>query len=164
MSKTQTTPSITPALSGTYQIDPIHSRFGFVARHAMVTKVRGSFNEFDGTIVVDAENPSRSTGEVTIQVASVDTRQSDRDAHLRTADFFDADNHATITYVSSHVAQTDPEHFEVVGHLTIRGVTKSVTLDVTFTGSVKDPYGHERIGFEATMVSRTRRGGLLRSL
>lgn len=147
---TTSTATFAPELTGTYQIDPAHSRVGFVARHAMVTKVRGSFNEFEGSIVVDAADPAKSKVEVTIQVASVDTRQAQRDDHLRTNDFFDAPNYPTITFSSTDVRVLSPESLEVTGDLTIRGITKPVTLEVEFGGSAKDAYGNDRIGFDAT--------------
>jgi polyisoprenoid-binding protein YceI len=145
----------TGALSGTYAIDPTHSRIGFVARHAMVTKVRGSFNEFEGSGFFDAENPSQSSLQLTIQAASIDTRNADRDAHLRSNDFFDMDTHPEITFTSTAVQPVDDEHHRVTGDLTIKGVTKPVTIDLEYTGSAVDPYGNQRIGFEGqTTVNR----------
>ena len=102
---TDTTPT---TLTGNYAIDPSHSRIGFVARHAMVTKVRGSFNEFDGSGYFDAENPAASHLQLTIQAASIDTRNADRDAHLRSNDFFDMDTYPEITFASTAVEQLDP--------------------------------------------------------
>jgi polyisoprenoid-binding protein YceI len=146
-----TTPT---TLTGNYAIDPAHSRIGFVARHAMVTKVRGSFNEFDGTGHFDAENPDGSHLRLTIQAASIDTRNADRDAHLRSNDFFDMENHPEITFVSTAVEQTDND-YRVTGDLTIKGVTKPVTVDFEYTGSAIDPFGNQRIGLEGkTTVNR----------
>jgi polyisoprenoid-binding protein YceI len=142
-------------LSGTYSIDPAHSRLGFVARHAMVTKVRGSFNAFEGTIVVDGENPKASSATVTIDVASIDTRNADRDAHLRTNDFLAVDEYPTITFRATGIRQVDETGFEVTGDLTIRGVTNSVTIPLSYEGSATDPFGNRRIGFEgSTTISR----------
>src|SRR5688572_22510273 len=110
----------TTSLTGTYAIDPNHSRIGFVARHAMVTKVRGSFNEFEGSGYFDAEDPSNSNLQLTIQAASIDTRNADRDAHLRSNDFFDMETYPEITFVSSAVEQVDAENYRVTGDLTIK--------------------------------------------
>jgi polyisoprenoid-binding protein YceI len=145
----------TPTLTGTYVVDPAHSRIGFVARHAMITKVRGSFNEFQGTGYFDSENPSASKLELTIQAASIDTRNADRDAHLRSNDFFDMDSYPEITFVSTAVQPVDDEHYQVTGDLTIKGVTQPITIDFEFTGAATDPFGHDRIGFEGrTSVNR----------
>ena len=152
MSATATLPR---TLTGTYTLDPAHSRIGFVARHAMVTKVRGSFNEFTGSGYFDQENPDNSHLSVTIEAASVDTRNADRDAHLRTNDFFDMENHPQITFTSTSAEQTDDSSYRVTGDLTIKGVTKPVTLDVEVEGPAIDPYGNVRIGLEgSTVVNR----------
>jgi polyisoprenoid-binding protein YceI len=135
-------------VTGTYTIDPTHSRIGFVARHAMVTKVRGSFNEFAGTGYFDAENPAASHAELTIQAASIDTRNADRDGHLRSNDFFDMENHPEIRYVSTKVEHVEDDTYRVTGDLTIKGVTKPVTVDFEYTGSAVDPFGNQRVGFE----------------
>jgi polyisoprenoid-binding protein YceI len=136
-------------LTGTCTTDPRHSRIGFVARHAMVTKVRGSFNEFEGSAYVDAENPSASKVAVTIKTASSDTRNSDRDAHLRSNDFIDMDTYPEISFVSTDVEAID-EGYRVTGDLTIKGVTKPVAVDFEYTGTAVDPYGNTRVGFEGT--------------
>jgi polyisoprenoid-binding protein YceI len=148
--------STVPAnLTGTYTVDPTHSRIGFVARHAMVTKVRGSFNEFAGTGYFDAEDPAASRLELTIQAASIDTRNADRDAHLRSNDFFDMETYPTIRFTSTEIKRVDDENFEVTGDLTIKGTTKSVTVEVEYTGTAVDPYGNQRVGFEGkTTVNR----------
>jgi polyisoprenoid-binding protein YceI len=149
-----TTPSAKiPA--GTYTIDPTHSRIGFVARHAMVTKVRGSFNEFDGTGAFDATSPTAAHLQLTIKAASIDTRNADRDAHLRSNDFFDMDTYPEISFVSTAVEQTGGDEYQVTGDLTIKGVTKPVTVDFEYTGTAVDPYGNTRIGLEGkTTVNR----------
>ena len=148
-------PTTAATATGTYTIDPAHSRIGFVARHAMVTKVRGSFNEFEGSGYFDAENPTNSHAELTIQAASIDTRNADRDGHLRSNDFFDMETYPEITFVSTAVEQTDSGRFRVTGDLTIKGVTKPVTVDFEYTGTVVDPWGNTRIGFEgSTTVNR----------
>jgi polyisoprenoid-binding protein YceI len=139
-------------LTGTYTLDPAHSRFGFVARHAMVTKVRGAFNEFEGSAVIDGENPANSSATVTLQVASVDTRNAQRDEHLRTNDFLDAATYPTITFTSTSIKQTGATEFVVTGDLTIKDVTKSVEIPLEFTGAAKDPFGNDRIGLEGSIV------------
>jgi polyisoprenoid-binding protein YceI len=143
-----TTANLPATLTGTYSLDPVHSRIGFVARHAMVTKVRGSFNEFDGTGFFDAEEPAKSNVQLTIKAASIDTRNADRDAHLRSNDFLAMDEHPEITFTSTDVERADEEHFRVTGDLTIRGVTRPVTVDFEYTGAAVDPFGNERVGFE----------------
>jgi polyisoprenoid-binding protein YceI len=142
-------------LTGDYTIDPAHSRMGFVARHAMVAKVRGSFDDFEGTLHIDGEHPENSSGRVTIQAKSIDTRNDQRDEHLRSNDFLDMANNPEITFVSTSVEQTGENTFKVTGDLTIRGVTKPVTMDFEFTGSAVDPFGNVRIGLEgATVLNR----------
>jgi polyisoprenoid-binding protein YceI len=149
------TTTLPHSVTGTYAIDPAHSRIGFVARHAMVTKVRGSFNEFAGSGYFDAENPADSRAQLTIEAASIDTRNADRDGHLRSNDFFDMENHPQITFTSTSVEPVSAERYRVTGDLTIRGVTKPVTVDVEYTGSAVDPFGNRRIGFEGrTTVNR----------
>jgi polyisoprenoid-binding protein YceI len=153
---TATTTTLPAALTGDWALDPTHTRIGFSARHAMVTKVRGAFNEFEGTIHLDADNPTASSATLTIQVASIDTRNAQRDEHLRTNDFFDAPSFPQITFTSTSVEQVDGEHFKVTGDLTIKDVTKSITVDWEFTGTVFDPWGVERVGFEgATTLHRS---------
>jgi len=140
------------ALTGDYTIDTAHSRIGFVARHAMVTKVRGSFNEFEGAFHLDGENPENSSGQVTIQTKSIDTRNSQRDDHLRSNDFLDMDNHAEVTFVSTAIKQADDTTFTVTGDLTVRGVTQSVEIPFEYTGSATDPFGNQRVGLEGSVV------------
>jgi len=149
------TVTIPSTLTGSYTIDPTHSRIGFVARHAMVTKVRGSFNEFEGTAYLDADDPSKSNGRLTIKVASVDTRNADRDGHLRNNDFFDAPTYPEITFVSTAVEAVDSDTFRVTGDLTIKDVTKPVSVDFEYTGAAVDPFGNQRVGLEgSTTVNR----------
>jgi polyisoprenoid-binding protein YceI len=137
------------ALTGEYTIDPDHSRLGFVARHAMVTKVRGSFNEFEGDGYFDAENPANSRLQLTIQAASIDTRNDDRDEHLRSPDFLDADNHPTLEFRSTGLRHEAGEWL-LDGDLTVAGQTRPVSLDVEFEGGALDPWGNARVGFSAT--------------
>jgi polyisoprenoid-binding protein YceI len=147
------TPATTLAgLSGTYVLDPAHTRIGFVARHAMVTKVRGQFNEFEGSGVVDASDFTKSTVTVTIQAASIDTRNEQRDAHLRSNDFLAMEEYPQITFTSTGIQQTGPTSVELTGDLTIRGVTNTVTIPFEFEGAATDPYGNLRVGFEGSVV------------
>jgi polyisoprenoid-binding protein YceI len=143
------------SLSGTYAIDPAHTRLGFVARHAMVTKVRGAFNDVEGSGELDADDPGNSHFELTIRAHSIDTRNADRDNHLRSNDFFDMDNHPEITFGSTSVEKVDDDTFRVTGDLTIKGVTNPVTFDLELSGPAVDPFGNTRIGLEgSTQVNR----------
>jgi len=153
------TVTIAPAtladLTGGYTIDPTHSRIGFVARHAMVTKVRGQFNDFAGSAILDGTHPESSSVHLTIQVDSIDTRNDQRDAHLRSNDFLALDEFPEITFVSTKVRQTGAAVVELTGDLTIKGVTRSVTVPFEFEGAATDPFGNERVGFEGTVsISR----------
>ncbi len=142
-------------ISGDYTIDPSHSRIGFSARHAMVTKVRGHFDEFEGTAHVDTANPANSSVSVSINAASVTTGNEQRDGHLKTPDFFDIANYPQITFVSTNVEREGSE-WAITGDLTINGVTKSVTVPFEETGSAKDPFGNTRVGFEGGItIDRT---------
>jgi polyisoprenoid-binding protein YceI len=141
-------------LTGDYTIDATHSRLGFSARHAMVTTVRGQFGDFDGAAHVDAENPTASTVALTIRAASVSTGTADRDGHLVSGDFFDVDNHPELTFTSTSV-ERDGSEWAITGDLTIKGVTKPVTIPFEETGTAVDPYGNTRVGFEgATTINR----------
>ena len=134
---------------GTYAIDVSHTRLGFAVRHMAVSKVRGGFTDFEGTLRI-AEDPTDSTVSVTIQSASVDTHDENRDNHLRANDFFDVENHPTWTFTSTAIHPINATEWNVDGDLTIRGITKSVTLDTVLEGVVQDPYGNHRVGFSAT--------------
>ena len=148
-----TTAPTTP--TGTYAIDQSHSRIGFVARHAMVTKVRGSFNEFEGSGHFDAENPANSHLALIIQANSIDTRNEDRDGHLKSNDFFDMETYPEIKFASTAVEKVDDDNYRVTGDLTIKDVTKPVTVDFEYTGTAVDPYQNQRIGFDgSTTVNR----------
>ncbi len=137
-------------VSGHYDLDAAHSRLGFVARHAMVTKVRGSFTEFTGSFDIDPSDWSASSAQVTIEVASIDTGNEQRDGHLRANDFFDAPNHPEISFTSTKVEQTAEDTFAVTGDLTIKGITRPVTVDFGYAGSALDPFGNTRVGFEGS--------------
>lgn len=144
--------TMTALATGTYTLDTAHSRIGFVARHAMVTKVRGSFNEFSGTLQLDGEDPTRSQVAVVIKAESIDTRNADRDNHLRSNDFLDMATYPEIRFASSAVTLAGPATYRVTGDLTIKGVTKPVTIDFEHTGSATDPFGNERVGFEGSVT------------
>lgn len=151
------TTATTPAadLTGSYTLDPTHTRLGFVARHAMVTKVRGSFGEFEASANLDFTEPANSSAVVVIQVASVETGQKARDEHLRTNDFFDVPSFPTWTFASTGVEVKGGDEFVLVGDLTIKDVTKSVRIDFEHTGTATDPFGNFRAGFEGrTTISR----------
>lgn len=152
-------PRVVTGLTGSWTIDPAHTRMGFVARHAMVSKVRGSFNQFDGTAVVGSGEPGEARIDVTIQAGTVDTRNADRDAHLRSSDFLDVDRYPTITFSSTSVT-AHGQSLEVVGDLTIKGVTRAVTIPFAFLGTVVDPYGCLRAGFEGSVVINRRDFGV----
>lgn len=134
----------------TWQIDPAHTNVEFVVTHMMFAKVRGGFNSFSGTLE-QGDDGDLASGRfsATIAVSSIDTGNEDRDNHLRSADFFDTDNHAEITFESTDIERVSDTSLKVTGDLTIRGVTKSVTLDVTETGTGVDPWGNTRIGIQA---------------
>jgi polyisoprenoid-binding protein YceI len=133
-------------------IDSVHSHVGFSVKHMMVSTVRGQFRKFDGKIRLDADNFAKSSFEGEIDVASIDTGNSDRDNHLRTNDFFDAPNHPKITFKSTNIVARGGNEYLVHGDLTIRGVTKPVALDVEFSGTAKNPYGKTVAGLSASAV------------
>ncbi len=141
-------------ISGDYALDVTHSRLGFVARHAMVTKVRGQFSAFSGTAHIDETTPADSKVDLSIDVTSIETGSADRDGHLKSGDFFDAETYPTITFTSTDVKR-DGSDWTITGDLTIKDVTKSVTIPFELTGSAQDPFGNLRIGFEGgTAINR----------
>ncbi len=147
-------------LTGDYTVDPSHSRIGFVARHAMVTKVRGQFTDFDATAHIDADDLSRSSASLTVKADSIDTRNEQRDAHLRSNDFFDLASYPELTFVSTAVEPVGDDVLRVTGDLTIKGVTRPVTIDFTFEGSAVDPFGNHRVGFEGSVVVNRKDWGI----
>jgi polyisoprenoid-binding protein YceI len=150
-----TVQTISRELTGEYTLDVPHTRIGFVARHAMITKVRGAFTEFDGKAHLDATDPRKSSVTLTIKGESIDTRSEQRDTHLRSNDFLDLENHPNITFVSTSVEPVGGDTYRVTGDLTIRGVTKPVSVDFEYTGSAVDPLGNLRVGFEgSTSINR----------
>jgi polyisoprenoid-binding protein YceI len=139
----------------TFAIDPSHSRFGFSVRHLGFSKVRGSFEEFEGTIRMDEGDLSTLQASATVKTASVDTHEEKRDQHLRSEDFFHVEEYPTMTFESTDVRSVDGDQFTLVGNLTIRGVTKKVEFDAEFLGSGKDPWGNLKLAFEAaTKINR----------
>ncbi|MDQ1443582.1 MAG: hypothetical protein QOI20_46 [Acidimicrobiaceae bacterium] len=134
--------------AGLYAIDPSHTTVEFVGRHLMITKVRGAFEEFEGEFVV-GEVPEESSVEVTIKAASISTGEAKRDEHLRSADFFDVEQFPELTFRSTSVAKGKGGHWNVSGDLTVRDVTRPITLDVEFEGANTTPWGDQRVGFSA---------------
>ncbi|HVV75004.1 MAG TPA: YceI family protein [Mycobacteriales bacterium] len=145
----------TPTLTGDYDVDPSHSRVGFAAKHAMVTTVRGGFKDFTAEAHLDEENVANSSVRVEIQTASIDTGNAQRDEHLRNGDFLEVEAHPTISFVSTKVEQTGDETYAVTGDLTIKGISKPVTVNFEKTGAADDPWGSFRVGFEGkTVINR----------
>lgn len=153
--KNEDTPTVTTearaelaALTGEYTIDPMHSKLGFTVRHAMVTNVNGSFPGFEGSLHLDGSDPTASTAALDVQVASVNTGVTDRDGHLKSADFFDVEKFPQMTFRSTKAESLGGDDYRITGDLTIKDVTKAVSIDLEFHGAAKDPAGNERVGFE----------------
>ncbi len=134
--------------AGTYVLDPTHTRIGFVARHLMVTKVRGSFREFEGSITI-GEDAASSTAQATIKTASIDTGTPDRDTHLVSGDFLEVEKYPNLSFANARVVSQKGSDFKVTGDLTIKDVTREVTLDVELDGVAKDPWGNEKLAVTA---------------
>ena len=160
MTAPETTTADPASLSGDYTFDVAHSTFGFVARHLMVTKVRGTFGEFEGSAHLDFTDPSKSSVEVTIKAASIDTGHPDRDTHLRSNDFFAMDDYPEITFKSTAIDAAAHDRYRVTGDLTIRGVTKPVTFEAERTGPVTDPWGNTRMGFSGSLKVNRKEWGV----
>jgi polyisoprenoid-binding protein YceI len=158
MTATSETSTISSA-TGTWVIDPSHSTLGFTVRHAMIAKVRGAFGAFAGSFTIDGANLSASSAEVTIETASIDTKSADRDAHLISPDFLDAEAFPTLTFTSTSV-QVSGNDVTLTGDLTIHGVTRSVEVAYEFIGLSQDPWGNQRIGFEGTTKISRKEFGL----
>jgi polyisoprenoid-binding protein YceI len=139
-------------VTGDYTVDVAHTRIGLRARHAMVTTVRGAFTAFAGTAHLDVAEPAASSVALRIATASIDTGTADRDAHLRSPDFLDVERYPEMVFVSTAVAQVDDDVYRVTGDLTIKDVTRSVSIDFTLTGSALDPFGNTRVGFEGALA------------
>jgi polyisoprenoid-binding protein YceI len=147
MSTPEATATQTALPTGTWNVDPIHSSVEFHVKHLGIATVKGVFKEFDGTLEVGPDG-SRAYG--TVKVASVDTREPQRDAHLRSPDFFDADQYPEIAFQSTAIRPLDEDTFEIEGDLSIHGVTRSLTLNATLEGTETDPQGNPRVGLSAT--------------
>ena len=133
-----------------WQIDSAHSEIQFTVRHMMISKVRGRFETFSGTVAYDEANPTNTTVDITIDTNSINTREGQRDGHLRSPDFFNTELYPAITFQSTQVEQTAENKGKLIGNLTIRDVTKEVALDVTFEGKAQSPWGTTSVGFSAT--------------
>ncbi|MFL6287869.1 MAG: YceI family protein [Actinomycetes bacterium] len=150
-----TTTTTIEQTTGTWTIDPSHTRVGFSAKHAMVATVRGQFNEFDGTLSLDGSAPEGSSATLTIKAGSITTGSDDRDNHLRSGDFLDIETYPELTFRSTGVRYEGGDDFVMTGDLTIRGTTRPVELKVDLEGLASDPFGNERIGFSGeTTISR----------
>ena len=136
------------ALTGDYTIDPSHSTIGFTVRHAMVTNVKGKFDEFSGSLHLDGGDPPQSTASIDVKMDSIDTGAPDRDGHLKSADFFKTDEFPTMTFRSTKAESLGGEDYRITGDLEILGTTRPITIDLEFNGAAKDPFGNERVGFE----------------
>jgi polyisoprenoid-binding protein YceI len=150
--------TLAPAVS-TWQTDPKHSTAEFAVRHMMVTTVKGHISGIEGTIRFDEMDPTRSSVEVSLDAATIDTREPQRDAHLRSGDFLDAERFPTITFRSTRI-ESAGDRYKLAGELSIRGVTKEVVLDAGFEGRQRDPWGNERAGFTGETVIDRRDFGL----
>ncbi|WBL19960.1 YceI family protein [Citricoccus sp. NR2] len=144
------TVTLHPDFAGTWDIDPAHSRIGFQSRHAMVAKVRGAFNSVTGSVRFDGDAPSDAAIEVRVDMASVDTRNAERDNHLRGADFFDVETYPEMVFVSTAVDEVEENSFIVTGDLTIRDVTRHMSIPLELLGLETDPFGQQRAGFEGS--------------
>ena len=143
-----------------WTLDPAHTLVEFAAKHLMITTVKGRFVDVSGTIRMNESNPAASSVRAVIKASSIDTRTDQRDAHLKSADFLEAERYPEITFDSTAVERAGERRYRVTGNLTIHGVTKAVVLDVTDEGRTKDPWGGERAGFSATTRIDRREFGL----
>ncbi|MER7001003.1 YceI family protein [Streptomyces sp. NPDC000410] len=159
---TAVAPQVDPALAaltGAYTIDPAHSSIGFTVRHAMVTNVRGTFTDHEGTLHLDGSDPASSTAVIDVKIASIDTGIADRDGHLRSGDFFDAETFPVMSFRSTRAEQLGGDKYRMTGDLTIKDVTRPLSIDLEFNGAATDVYGNERVGFEgSTEIQRSEWG------
>ncbi len=143
-------PEVLDHLTGSYRLDPAHTRLAFSARYALVTRVHGWFDSFDGEVRLDVSDPRRSYVALTIDAASIRTSNPDRDAHLRSADFFDVERHPTIAFQSTAITPLEDRRYRVAGDFTIKAITRPIELELTYEGSGVDPYGQLRVGFQGS--------------
>lgn len=153
------TTTATPAVTRTFSLDKSHSEVMFQVRH-LVTKVRGRFSDFEGTIEFNADAPEQSSVRFTVQTASIDTNEPKRDEHLRSADFFEVETFPTMSFVSRRIEKAGEGSYVVHGDLTMRGVTREIALPVDFLGAARDPWGNEKLGFEAETTLNRKDFGL----
>ncbi len=147
-------------LTGSYQLDPAHTRLGFAARHALVTRVHGWWDSFEGRLHLDASDQTRCSVALTIDAASIRTNNADRDAHLSSSDFFDVQRHPTITFQSTGLTALGDRRYRVTGELTIKAITRSIDLDFTYHGNCVDPYSQLRVGIEGSGLLKRSDWGL----
>lgn len=133
-----------------WAVDPTHSSVDFTIRHMMIAKVKGTFHTFEANIEADPQDLTTANISFSVDIASIDTRNNDRDAHLRSGDFFDAEQHPKMTFQSTKIVSGGEGEYDVTGDLTIRGVTRAETFSVTFEGAGRDPWGNEKVGFSAS--------------
>lgn len=142
-----------------WNLDASHSSVDFSVRHMMIAKVKGTFHTFEANIEADPEDLTTADIEFSVDLSSIDTRSDDRDAHLRSTDFFDVENHPKMTFKATSITKTGDNQYDVTGDLTIRGVTNQETFKVTYEGGGKDPWGNEKVGFSAVgSINRTKYG------
>lgn len=139
-----------PEFTGAWDIDPAHTRIGFSTRHAMVSRVRGAFNDVQGYVELNAQDPSASQVEIRVQMASIDTRNTQRDDHLRSSDFFDVETYPEMLFSSTGIDEVEEDNFIVIGELTVRGITRPLTIPLELIGVERDPTGALRAGLEGT--------------
>jgi polyisoprenoid-binding protein YceI len=142
-------------------IDPAHTQIGFSVRHMMIATVRGQFDSFAGTVEYDETNPAATTIDLTIEAASINTRQADRDGHLKSPDFLNADEYPHISFKSTHVELVNEFNARLVGNLTIKDVTRKVALDVQYVGQARSPWGTTSAGFNASTTINRKDWGLV---
>ncbi|MFF2500386.1 YceI family protein [Peribacillus sp. NPDC058075] len=130
-----------------WTVDPTHSAIEFSVKHMMIAKVKGSFNKFEANILANPSDLTTAEIDFTVDVASIDTRNADRDNHLRSADFFDVEKNPTLTFKSTKIVKMDEDEYDVTGNVTLNGVTQEETFSITFEGQGKDPWGNEKAGF-----------------
>jgi polyisoprenoid-binding protein YceI len=146
MTQLQTETGMVRVPAGTWRVDPAHSSVGFEVKHLMIATVRGHFSEFDGTIEAAEDDPSNSRVHGWVNVASIDTGNADRDAHLRSADFFDAERYPRMSFESSRIHHVEGGTYRMAGELTIKDTTREAEADATVEGAAEDPWGNERVG------------------